>query len=154
MGTVTHEDAIRTLYRQVIRGWNEHSASGMSAPFAADGELIGFDGSHLIGRAAIFTHLHDVFSHHLTPPFVYKIKSACLLSEEVGMVRAMVGMIPPGKDELDPALHAHQTLVAKKQGEQWEAVLFQNTPAQFHGRPELVEQFTEELRPLVRQQLF
>jgi hypothetical protein len=24
--------------------------------------------------------------------------------------------------------------------------LFQNTPAQFHGRPEIVEQMTEELR--------
>jgi hypothetical protein len=29
-------------------------------------------------------------------------------------------------------------------------VLFQNTPAQFHGRPELTEQHLAELRPLVR----
>jgi len=28
-------------------------------------------------------------------------------------------------------------------------VLFQNTPAQFHGRPELVQQLTEELRQLL-----
>ncbi|TMB75962.1 MAG: DUF4440 domain-containing protein, partial [Chloroflexi bacterium] len=27
--------------------------------------------------------------------------------------------------------------------------LFQNTPAQFHGRPELVQQLTEELRQLL-----
>lgn len=153
MDTATCEDAIRTLYQKVIKGWNDHNAADMSAPFAADGELIGFDGSQMIGRKTIFTHLHDIFSHHRTPPFVYKIKSVCLLGEEVGMVRAMVGMIPPGKNELEPTLHAHQTLVAKKQDEQWEVVLFQNTPAQFHGRPELVEQFTEELRPYVQQQL-
>jgi len=28
--------------------------------------------------------------------------------------------------------------------------LFQNTPAQFHGRPELAQQLTEELRQLRR----
>jgi len=29
---------------------------------------------------------------------------------------------------------------------EWRIKLFQNTPAQFHGRPELVEQMTDELR--------
>jgi hypothetical protein len=28
-------------------------------------------------------------------------------------------------------------------------VLFQNTPAQYHGRPELTEQHTAELQPLL-----
>ncbi len=28
-------------------------------------------------------------------------------------------------------------------------IMFQNTPAQFHGRPELVQQLTEELRQLL-----
>ncbi|MGZ4033139.1 MAG: SgcJ/EcaC family oxidoreductase, partial [Tumebacillaceae bacterium] len=31
----------------------------------------------------------------------------------------------------------------------WQIALFQNTPAQFHGRPELVEQMTAELRELI-----
>jgi hypothetical protein len=29
---------------------------------------------------------------------------------------------------------------------QWRIVLFQNTPAQFHGRPSLVEEMTRELQ--------
>ncbi|MGG4446733.1 SgcJ/EcaC family oxidoreductase [Brevibacillus sp. HB1.1] len=146
MQKTTSANAIRTLYEQLITGWNDRSATGMSTPFATEGELIGFDGSQIIGRDEIFSHLDEIFSHHQTPPFVYKIRSVRLLSEEVGIVRAIAGMIPPGKSELDPALNTHQTLVAAKQGDKWEVTLFQNTPAQFHGRPDLVEQFTEELR--------
>jgi hypothetical protein len=41
---------------------------------------------------------------------------------------------------------AVQTLVAERCEDEWRVVLYQNTPAQFHGRPELVESLTEELR--------
>jgi hypothetical protein len=37
-------------------------------------------------------------------------------------------------------------LVALKQDGEWRIVLFRNTPAQFHGRPDLVERMTQELR--------
>jgi uncharacterized protein (TIGR02246 family) len=69
-----------------------------------------------------------------------------LLSAEVALLRAVVGMIPPGRSELEPARNAHQTVVAAKRDGQWRIVLFQNTPAQFHGRPDLVERLTQELR--------
>lgn len=38
------------------------------------------------------------------------------------------------------------TLILYLNTMQLQIQLFQNTPAQFHGRPELVEQMTEELR--------
>ncbi|MGG3943884.1 DUF4440 domain-containing protein, partial [Peribacillus psychrosaccharolyticus] len=44
----------------------------------------------------------------------------------------------------------HTLIVVKKEGN-WSIQLFQNTPAQFHGRPELVEQMTEELRELLKE---
>jgi hypothetical protein len=44
---------------------------------------------------------------------------------------------------------AIQTLVAAKRDGKRRVALFQNTPAQFHGRPELVESLTEELRQLL-----
>jgi hypothetical protein len=40
-------------------------------------------------------------------------------------------------------------LVAVKRGDDRRIELFQNTPAQFHGRPELSEALTEELRQLL-----
>jgi len=66
------------------------------------------------------------------------------------MVRAVAGMVPPGKSGIDPALNAVQSVVATKAltGE-WRIALFQTTPAQFHGRPDLVQQLTDELRQLI-----
>ena len=51
--------------------------------------------------------------------------------------------------DVNPAANAHQTLVAEEEAGDWRIVLFQNTPAQYHGRPHLVEQQTAELRPLL-----
>jgi len=51
---------------------------------------------------------------------------------------------------LNPALNAVQSLVAERDRDGWRIVLFQNTPAQYHGRPHLVEQHTAELEALAR----
>lgn len=55
---------------------------------------------------------------------------------------------PPGKTDINAAVNAIQTLAAKRHDGEWRIASLQNTPAQFHGRPELVEQLTEELRRL------
>ena len=39
----------------------------------------------------------------------------------------------------------HMVVIPYRDGA-WQVELFQNTPAAFHGRPELSEQMTEELR--------
>ena len=59
-------------------------------------------------------------------------------------------MVPPGQSDLNPAVNTVQTVVAAKRDGRWRIVLFQNTPAQFHGRPELAQQLTEELRQVLR----
>jgi uncharacterized protein (TIGR02246 family) len=140
------EDAVRTLYRQVLEGWNTRNPEGFAAPFAEDGEVIGFDGSQMSGRAEIAATLRQIFADHVTAPYVSKIRSVRLLSPEVALLRASVGMVPPGQEDLSPALNAHQTLVAAKHAGRWRIALLQTTAAQFHGRPELVQQMTEELR--------
>jgi hypothetical protein len=58
-------------------------------------------------------------------------------------------MISPVTSDINPAVNAMQTLVAMQQDGQWRIALFQNTPAQFHGRPEVAEALTEELRELL-----
>jgi uncharacterized protein (TIGR02246 family) len=85
----------------------------------------------------------------MTATYVSKIRGVRFLAPEVAVLRAVVGMIPPGKKDLNPDANAIQTLVATKQEGQWRIAVFQNTPAQFHGRPELVEALTEELRQLL-----
>jgi uncharacterized protein (TIGR02246 family) len=85
----------------------------------------------------------------MTATYVSKIRRVRFLAPEVAILRAVVGMVPPGKQDINPNTNAIQTLVATKQKDQWHIALFQKTPAQFHGRPELVEALTEELRQLL-----
>ena len=96
-----------------------------------------------------FTDLKPIFEDHPTAPFVTKVKDIRPLGTDAAILHAIAGMIPPGKTDIEPSVNAHQTLVAVKKDDDWRIELFQNTPAQFHGRPELVEEMTEELRELL-----
>jgi uncharacterized protein (TIGR02246 family) len=132
-----------------LDAWNDRSARGMADHFTVDGEMIGFDGSQVIGREDIYSHLHPIFESHPTPPYFGKAKSISFLGEDAAVLRAIAGMVPEGKTELVPELNTHQTLIAVKSEDDWRIKLFQNTPAQFHGRPELVVQMTTELSELL-----
>jgi uncharacterized protein (TIGR02246 family) len=145
----TDETAVRNLYQQMIDGWNQHSADAFAAPFAEDGEVIGFDGSQMQGRAEIAATLRQIFADHVTAPYISKVKTVRLVTPEVAVLRAIVGMVPPGTSDLNPAVNAHQTVVASRRDGQWRILLLQTTPAQFHGRPDLVQQMTEELRQVL-----
>ncbi len=46
-------------------------------------------------------------------------------------------------------VNAIQSLVAVRDTDHWRAMLLQSTPAAFHGRPDLAEALTAELRALV-----
>ncbi|WP_053218336.1 SgcJ/EcaC family oxidoreductase [Virgibacillus senegalensis] len=139
---------IEAVYNQLITAWNERNASGMAELFNEFGELIGFDGSLAKGPKEIFDHLSPIFRDHPTPPFVCKVKSVRFLSDNTVILRAIAGMIPPGQQTINPEVNTHHTLVTVKENDSWKIELFQNTPAQFHGRPELVDQMTNELNEL------
>ena len=134
------------LYHHLIAAWNQRDARGMAALFAQEGNVVGFDGSMLDSPADIEQTLGGIFAQHPTPPFVSKVRGVRMLGEDAAIVSAIVGMAPPGKTELNPALNAVQSLVAVRRDGEWKVALFQNTPAALHGRPDLMEQMTAELR--------
>lgn len=140
------ESEVRALYRALIAGWNRRNAAAMGRLFAETGNVIGFDGSQIDGPAAIEATMGAIFAKHPTPPFVSIVREVRRLGPGTALLRAVVGMAPPGKAGLDPALNAIQSLVAVRVGDRWRIALFQNTPAALHGRPELVDRMTEELR--------
>jgi uncharacterized protein (TIGR02246 family) len=144
------ESAVSILYMQLLNHWNHREAGAMAGLFLGDGHVVGFDGSQIDGRAQIAAEMARIFHEHQTAVYVGKIREIRFLSAETVLLRAVVGMIPPGQDDINPAVNAIQTLVAVKQAEEWYAVLFQNTPAQFHGRPELAAALTAELRELLK----
>jgi uncharacterized protein (TIGR02246 family) len=142
--------AVAALYEALIGGWNETDAEAFAAPFTDDGTVIGFDGSELAGRGAIAAEMSRIFADHRTARYVAKVRTIELLGNDVALLRAAVGMIPPNEAELHPDRNAWQTRVAARRKGRWQIVLFQNTPAQFHGRPDLAERLTAELRQLLR----
>jgi uncharacterized protein (TIGR02246 family) len=143
------EIEVRTLYGQLLDSWNRRSGHDFAGLFVEDANVVGFDGSPMNGREEIETTLRQIFADHPTAAYVGKIREVRFLTPEVALLRAVAGMVPPGQAELNPAVNTVQTLVAVKGEGQWRIALFQNTPAQFHGRPELVQQLTEELRQLL-----
>jgi len=140
---------IQNLHAQLLNYWNRRDASGMASLFCENGNTIGFDGSQLDGKTAIKEGLEKVFTSHLTASYVWKVDEIRFLHPAVALLRARVGMVSPGKKEINPATNAIQSLVAVAEDQTWKIAVFQNTPAQFHGRPELVETMTRELSAVI-----
>jgi uncharacterized protein (TIGR02246 family) len=140
---------IASLYRQLLDSWNRRDASAFAALFDDEGQSIGFDGSPMSGRDEIAATLGQIFADHVTATYVAKIRDIRLLAPDVALLRAVVGMVPPGQSDINPAVNAIQTMVAVNRAGEWRIALLQNTPAQFHGRPEMAEALTVELRELL-----
>jgi len=144
--TITHtESQVRALYDQLIHCWNEREHTAFAELFLHDGYTIGFDGTVSNGKSQINQHLSEVFQHHQTALYISIVRSIRALNDSVWIVHADVGMIPPGSKEINPKLNAVQSLVVMKTVHGFRIALLQNTPASFHGRPEAVEQLTNEL---------
>ena len=141
--------AIEKLHAELLTFWNNQNGVGMASLFVENANVIGFDGSQMNGRLEIETELKQVFANHRTARYVWKVEEIRFLHSQIALLRAIVGMVPPGKTELNSATNAIQSLIAVKQNDLWKISLFQNTPAQFHGRPELVDAMTKELSKLL-----
>jgi len=140
----------RALYARLIEAWDKRNARDYALQFASDGVLVGFDGSQVNGQLEVGGHVTEVFTHHQTPRYVTIVRDVRPVANDVTLLRANVGLIPPGKDDIDPALNAIQSMVAVRKSDAWKIALFHNTPAAFHMRPELAKQLTDELRTKLR----
>lgn len=140
------ETELRALYQGLLEAWQQRDGAAFAAKFMEDGHAIGYDGSEHHGRAGIASDLNTIFAAHATPTYVSRIREVRLLGSGAAVVRAAAGLVPPGETDINPAINAWQTMVAMKVGGGWQIVLFQNTPAQFHGRPQLAEALSAELR--------
>ena len=139
-----------SVYVQLLNAWNRRSAHDFAALFTADGSSVGFDGSPMNGRAEIASTLDTIFAHHQTATYVAKLRELRTLGPGVTLLRAVVGMVPPAQNDLNPGANAIQSLVLVERDGEWRIALLHNTPAAFHGRPEMGQQLTEELTEVYR----
>lgn len=140
-GSVRREGVLST-YEGLLDAWNRRDADAFASHFTVDGSAVGFDGSQMNGRGDIADTLRTIFADHQTAAYVAKVREIRALGYGVSLLRAVVGMIPPGKADLNPAANAVQSLVVIDGAG---IALLHNTPAALHGRPELVQVLTREL---------
>lgn len=145
MADTSQISAVIANYERLLVAWNTRSAADFAALFTADGHAVGFDGSPMNGRDQIASTLGSIFAHHPTASYVAKVRGVQLLRPDVALLRAVVGMVPPGQVELNPAVNAIKSVLFVQNDGGWQIALLHNTPAAFHGRPEMVEQLTAEL---------
>lgn len=144
-----NEKVIKELHMKLLTAWNSQDASGMASLFTDNGNVVGFDGSENNGKEQIDKEMNKIFKDHKTARFVWKVREVRFFSPDIALLRAVVGMILPGEKHITPERNAVQSLVAVQENKKWKIALFQNTPAQYHGRPEVSEALTNELNALV-----
>lgn len=142
---------IKKLYKKLLDSWNEKDAKKYASCFTDSGSVVGFDGSQMNGKAEIELEIGRIFAHHKTASYVSKVREVRFLSPDIILLRAVAGMVPPGKTKINADTNTIQSLVAIRDRDhnEWRISLFHNTPAQFHGRPEMVETLTHELQEML-----
>jgi uncharacterized protein (TIGR02246 family) len=139
-------DQVCNLYFELLESWNRRDSAAMAALFSPAGSQVGFDGSTANGPKEIEDHLRPIFTDHPTARFVGKVRDVRLIGQDSALLRAVAGMIPPGKVHIMPERNTIQTLAASRSADgAWKVEMFQNTPAAFDGRPEESRRLTEEL---------
>jgi uncharacterized protein (TIGR02246 family) len=140
---------VSDLYYTLLDAWNRHDAAAYAALFTDDGYVVGFDGSEMNGREEIEQRLSAIFADHETGRYVAKVRAERAVADDIAILAAVAGLVPAGQSDINTELNAIQTLVAKHEGGRSRILQFQNTPAQFHGRPNDAEALTSELRALL-----
>jgi uncharacterized protein (TIGR02246 family) len=140
------DNEVQTLHQRLMAAWNEGNVEAFGAELTEDGEQIGFRRQSGLRRRA---------HHRGTAPILRRPRDRQLcrvgaslgfVGDDVAVLRAEVGMVPPSGDDIVRERNVVQCLVAVRTGDGWKVTLFQNTPAQFDGRPEAVKALTADLR--------
>ncbi len=144
------ERKVRALYAELIAAWNRRDAAGMARLMRDRCTMIGFDGSEMKSPAEIESALGRIFRDHPTAAYVTIVREVRVVHGDVALLRADVGMVPPGQADIKPEVNALQVLLAVRDDEGWRIESFQNTPAAFHGRPEDAQKLSDELRAALK----
>jgi len=141
------ESSIRALYQQTINGWNVSNGDAFAAPYTYDSDFIGFDGTYLKGRQQIASFHQMLFDKFLKgSQLIGKIKSIRFVTSDIAIMIAVGGTVMAGQSDIELERNSIHTIVAVKCDNNWYFTAFQNTRAQYIGRPEESQALTEELR--------
>jgi uncharacterized protein (TIGR02246 family) len=140
------EKELELLYKELLVCWNNADAHAYASLFTENANVIGFDGSQMNGKAQIESALGEIFKDHKVASYISVVEEVRPVGNNAYLLRAVAGMVPPGDDEIKQERNAIQSLLAVKKHHTFLIELFHNTPAVFHGRPDLSEKLTMRLR--------
>jgi len=123
--------------QRLLEAWNRRRADEFAAVFAADGNVVGFDGSPTNSRQEVASTLASIFADHQTATYVANVREVRLLRPDVALLRSVVGMVPPGQARLYQAVNAILSVLLLDKDGTRQVALLHNTPAAFHGCPEM-----------------
>jgi uncharacterized protein (TIGR02246 family) len=148
LGSKSDDEAtIRTLYQQMIDGWNAGNGDAFAAPYTDDSDFIGFDGTYMKGRQEIASFHQMLFDKFLKGSrLIGKIRSVRFVTMDVAIMIAVGGTVMAGQSDIEPERNSIHTIVAVKRDSNWYFSAFQNSRVQYIGRPEEFQALTEELR--------
>jgi uncharacterized protein (TIGR02246 family) len=150
MRTDTDTAAVEELHARILDAWNGQDAAAYAESCTEDAIVVGFDGSEMHGREEIAGQLGAIFADHQVASYVRIVRGVRRLGEDVALVHAVVGMLPPGDREVMPDRNAVQLLLAVRTRDGWRAQSLQNTPARYDNRPEAAQALTDELQAVAR----
>jgi uncharacterized protein (TIGR02246 family) len=122
------EQSVRGLYRQFMDAWDKGDATALAAVFTDDGDLVGFDGTHLRGRAVIEEFQQKLFDKYLKGTrLTGTVNAVRFLHPDTAVMHAIGGTILRRKTKPARARDSIQTLVAARTDDGWRLAAFQNT---------------------------
>jgi uncharacterized protein (TIGR02246 family) len=143
------EAAVRRLFLALHAAWNARDARAFASLFTRDGWALGFDGSLHADPASMERDLAGIFASHATASYVARVRFVRFPAPATAVLLAATSLVPPGGSDITPAVNAFQVIVACRDGDGWRIASLQNTPAAFHGRPELIDEMNAELRAVL-----
>jgi uncharacterized protein (TIGR02246 family) len=131
----TDEAAVRALYQEFMEAWNRGSGAELAAVFTTDGDLVGFDGTHLKGRQEIARFHQRLFDTWLRGSrLVGQVTGVRFLGPDVAVLHAVGGTVLRGRRAPAPERDSIQTLVVSRRAEgDWRLAAFQNTRLRIMG---------------------
>ncbi len=121
------EDAVRSLFEQMVEGWNEGSGEAFAAPFADMVDFIAFDGTHVTAKAQIASGHQELFDRWLKGSRLTGEASVRFLTGDVALVLGRGGTVMRGRARPAPERDSIQTLVAVRGADGWKLTSFHNT---------------------------
>nr|BBH87925.1 hypothetical protein KTC_26760 [Thermosporothrix sp. COM3] len=122
------EQAIRSLYQQLIDAWNNGDGQAYGAVFTEDASYVDVTGTNTQGRHAISASHQHMFQTFLKgSQLVATITSIRFLRPDVALLHVLGNTLLPGQTELAPDRATMETAIAVKEQGKWLFAALQNT---------------------------